>query len=124
MLFMTSIIPWTICNQRSCCCPVLFLTLIAVQPIPSSCRKPGSWPQKALESETFLHRGQIIKFSGDGALCSFESAGESVRAAMGIQSAMQEEPKIPLRIGIHQADVVFEAGDVHGDARLQQFWRL
>jgi dienelactone hydrolase len=71
--------------------------------------------KKKLETETHLHGGRIIKFSGDGALCSFDSAGESVRAAMAVQWAMQQEPKVPVRIGIHQADVVFEEGDVHGD---------
>lgn len=68
-----------------------------------------------LESETNLHGGSIIKFSGDGAICSFGSAIESVRAALGIQSAMREEPNVPLRIGIHQADVIFEESDVYGD---------
>ena len=68
-----------------------------------------------LTEQTILHRGRIIKFSGDGALCSFESAGESVRAAIAVQVSMQQEPVVPLRMGIHQADVVFEDGDVHGD---------
>ena len=68
-----------------------------------------------LKAEANLHKGRIIKFSGDGALCSFESAGECVRAALAVQTIMQEEPKVPLRIGIHQADVIFEESDVHGD---------
>jgi class 3 adenylate cyclase/dienelactone hydrolase len=68
-----------------------------------------------LESELSVHGGKIIKFSGDGVLCSFDSATESVRVAIGIQLSMREEPKVPLRIGIHQADVVFEDSDVYGD---------
>ena len=72
--------------------------------------------KKKLESEVGLHKGRIIKFSGDGALCSFDSAGESIRAALAVQLSMQEEIKVPLRVGIHQADVIFEEADVHGDA--------
>jgi len=71
--------------------------------------------KSALEDQAVLHKGKIIKLSGDGALCSFGSAGESVRAAMAVQLAMQQDLTVPLRIGIHQADVIFEEGDVHGD---------
>ena len=68
-----------------------------------------------LETEVPLHGGKIVKFSGDGALCSFDSATESIRVAIKVQLHMLQEPKVPLRIGVHQADVVFEDGDVHGD---------
>ena len=68
-----------------------------------------------LESEVNLHKGRIIKLSGDGALCSFDSAGESIRAAIAVQLLMQQDLKVPLRVGIHQADVIFEEADVHGD---------
>ncbi len=71
--------------------------------------------KKSLEREVMLHGGKIIKLSGDGALCSFNSATEAVRAALFVQLCMLEEPKVPLRIGIHQADVLFQEMDVHGD---------
>ena len=68
-----------------------------------------------LEEKVALHGGKIIKYSGDGALCSFDSAIESIRAAVAVQLSMLEDPNVPLRIGIHQADVIFEESDVHGD---------
>ena len=71
--------------------------------------------KQKLESEVKTHGGKIIKLSGDGALCSFDSAIESVKAALALQISMQQEPKVPVRIGIHQADVIFEESDVHGD---------
>ena len=68
-----------------------------------------------LETELQLHGGRLIKFSGDGALCSFNSALEAVKAALETQLHMQEIPVVPVRIGIHQADVVFDETDVYGD---------
>ena len=71
--------------------------------------------KQKLEAEALLHNGKIIKWMGDGVLCSFSSAIESVRVALALQSTMQQEPEVPVRIGIHQADVIFEESDVHGD---------
>ena len=82
--------------------------------------------KQKLEAEISLHKGKIIKWMGDGALCIFDSAIESVKAAIALQLTMLEEPKVPVRIGIHQADVIFEDSDVHGDgvniaSRLESF---
>jgi class 3 adenylate cyclase len=71
--------------------------------------------KKKLDAELNLHKGRMIKFSGDGALCSFRSAGESVRAAVALQLEMQRQPTVPVRIGIHEADTIFEESDVYGD---------
>jgi len=71
--------------------------------------------KQKLDAEINLHKGKIIKFSGDGALCSFDSAAECVRTAIALQAEMQQQPKVPVRIGIHQADTVFEESDVSGD---------
>ncbi|HYV90559.1 MAG TPA: adenylate/guanylate cyclase domain-containing protein [Chitinophagales bacterium] len=71
--------------------------------------------KKELENEIPIHQGRLIQFSGDGALCIFNSAIEAVRAAIGIQKRMQGEPKVPLRIGIHSGDVMFEEENIYGD---------
>src|SRR5678810_1432490 len=54
-----------------------------------------------LEDEVRNHGGRILEFKGDGALCSFNSAIEGVRAALGLQLAMQTAPFVPLRVGMH-----------------------
>ncbi len=61
------------------------------------------------------HGGQILQFYGDGALLSFGSAIEATRCGIEIQRALREEPKIPVRIGIHVGDVVFEDEGIFGD---------
>ena len=71
--------------------------------------------KKILEHDVPYYNGRILKLSGDGALCIFNSAIEAVRAAIDIQKKMSHDPKVPLRIGIHMGDVVFEEGDIFGD---------
>ena len=71
--------------------------------------------KQKMNAEVSLHKGKIIKWMGDGALCSFESATESVRAAIALQLSCSRNLVVPVRIGIHQADVIFEESDVHGD---------
>src|SRR5215831_19338502 len=71
--------------------------------------------QESLEKETNARNGRIAVFSGDGALCVFNSAIEAVRAAISIQEIMQFEPIVPLRIGIHIGDVISDGKNVFGD---------
>ncbi|MBB1283807.1 hypothetical protein HRH25_05420 [Flavisolibacter sp. BT320] len=70
---------------------------------------------QSLSQETEVHDGRVQKWMGDGALCVFNSAIEAVRAAVEVQLAMQQEPKIPLRIGIHTGDIILDEADVYGD---------
>jgi adenylate cyclase len=79
-----------------------------------------------------LHRGLIVKRTGDGSIIEFRSIVDAVRCAIEVQSGMLErnaglppEKRIEFRIGIHLGDVVEESdGDLMGDgvniaARLQ-----
>ncbi|MER8781121.1 adenylate/guanylate cyclase domain-containing protein [Mesorhizobium sp. M0323] len=70
-----------------------------------------------------VHRGRVVKSTGDGVLSEFRSGVDAVRCAMELQVGMLErnsglpaERRIELRIGIHIGDVVEEAdGDLMGD---------
>ena len=68
-----------------------------------------------LEEQTTIHHGRILEWRGDGAMCSFTSTIEGVRAALTLQLNMQTDPVVPLRIGIHTGDVIFEGNNIYGD---------
>jgi len=71
--------------------------------------------KKNLEEKIAEHKGQIVQLKGDGSLCIFASTTEGVKAAVALQLEMQKEPIIPLRIGMHTGDVIFEEDNVYGD---------
>jgi adenylate cyclase len=57
--------------------------------------------------------GTVVKFLGDGAMLSFESARAAIRAAVAIQRACAHEP-FAVRIGIHTGEVIHAADDLLG----------
>jgi len=71
---------------------------------------------KSINEQVVAHNGRVVKFEGDGSLCIFNSSINAVRAAIAIQSHMNKDPKVPLRIGIHTGDIVIEDNSVYGDS--------
>jgi adenylate cyclase len=60
------------------------------------------------------HKGRWLKEMGGGILASFSSIIDAVMCSLSIQKATKEL-NIPVRIGIHLGEVVFEKKDVLGD---------
>jgi adenylate cyclase len=70
-----------------------------------------------------VHRGRVVKRTGDGILVEFRSVVDAVRCAIEMQNGMVErnaglpqERRIEFRVGVHLGDVVEESdGDLMGD---------
>jgi adenylate cyclase len=71
--------------------------------------------RQVLEKLILEHQGKIVQYYGDGTLSIFASAVESVKCAIEIQREFKKEPKIPVRIGLHIGDIVYEDEGVYGD---------
>jgi TolB-like protein/class 3 adenylate cyclase/Tfp pilus assembly protein PilF len=68
-----------------------------------------------LEASVSAHHGKILQYYGDGALSIFNSAIDGVNCAVEIQQALQQEPKVDVRIGIHTGDISIENETIYGD---------
>jgi class 3 adenylate cyclase len=70
-----------------------------------------------------VHKGRVVKRTGDGFIVDFRSVVDAVRCAVEIQNSMIErnaglapDRRIDYRIGVHLGDVVEESdGDLMGD---------
>ena len=77
------------------------------------------------------NNGRVVKLLGDGALVEFPSAGDSLEAAIAVQTQLRKPDhsydspeRIQLRAGLHAGDVALDGEDIFGDgvniaARLQ-----
>jgi len=86
--------------------------------------------QKQVEKKVTLHKGEIVNFYGDGALCIFSDPLEAVNCASALQNNFRIESNMPLssdrqgdkqagipvRIGIHSGTIVHEGGKAYGDS--------
>ena len=68
-----------------------------------------------LKQFVLLHGGEILNDFGDGSLCSFPSVTEALRCALEMQQQFLLEPMVPLRIGLHVGEIIFDDGKVFGD---------
>jgi TolB-like protein/class 3 adenylate cyclase len=59
--------------------------------------------------------GKIIQYYGDGSLLLFNSATDAAEFAKLLQEDFQNEPRIPVRVGIHMGDVLLHSGNIFGD---------
>lgn len=71
--------------------------------------------RKVFQEQHEIHQGKIIQYYGDGTLSVFKSAIEAVKCAIEIQRLLQEGDTVPLRVGLHMGDIVFNNTEVYGD---------
>ena len=72
--------------------------------------------QDVLEVTLPKYGGETIKNYGDSSICIFSSTTGAVKCAKELQEIFRGDIKVPLRIGLHEGDVILKDGDVYGDA--------
>jgi adenylate cyclase len=87
-----------------------------------------------IEPRLQVHRGKLVKSTGDGVLVEFSNVLDAVSWSRDVQDSIREAnatsevggPRLELRIAVHLCDVIEEAEDIYGDgvniaARLQAY---
>ncbi|PHN08637.1 helix-turn-helix domain-containing protein [Flavilitoribacter nigricans] len=68
------------------------------------------------EQQHRTYNGEILQYFGDGSLSIFQSGVEAVSCAIAIQKALSAEPAVPLRVGLHVGDIVYDGTEIYGDS--------
>jgi class 3 adenylate cyclase len=70
---------------------------------------------RIIERQVTGWRGEVVKFTGDGALATFDGPARAIECACAIRDAV-EDLGLPIRAGLHTGEVEKSDGDVHGIA--------
>ncbi|MFL5739363.1 MAG: adenylate/guanylate cyclase domain-containing protein [Flavisolibacter sp.] len=71
--------------------------------------------REILQQEHVKFNGRIIQYYGDGSLSIFQSAVEAVTCALTMQQTFLAEPRVPVRMGLHIGDIIFDEDQIFGD---------
>ena len=71
--------------------------------------------KEVLEKHVKNHGGRVHQYYGDGSMSIFSSTIAAVSCAIEMQQLFQQEPKLPLRIGIHLGEIRLEGNNIFGD---------
>ena len=71
--------------------------------------------RQVIQQEHKEFNGRVIQYTGDGTLSTFQSLVEAVKCALRMQQQFQQEPHVPVRMGLHIGDIIFNDEDVFGD---------
>ena len=85
-------------------------------------RRIRSIRAEVIDPKIAVHRGRVVKTTGDGLLVEFASVVDALRCASEVQQLLAARnegtsvaERIEFRIGINMGDVVVEDGDILGD---------
>ncbi len=71
--------------------------------------------REVFQKEHERFHGEVLQYYGDGTLSIFKSGVEAVECAIAMQQQFNSSQPVPLRIGIHLGDIVYDKKDIYGD---------
>jgi len=71
--------------------------------------------RQIIQQEHKEFNGRIIQYTADGTLSTFQSIVEAVKCALSMQQQFLQAPHVPVRMGLHFGDIIFNDEDIFGD---------
>jgi adenylate cyclase len=72
--------------------------------------------RQVVQHEHKEFNGRVIQYTGDGTLSTFQSLVEAVKCALSMQQQfLQQEPRVPVKMGLHIGDIIFSDEAIFGD---------